>query len=156
MRMTSQPIDSANHPQVLQLLRLRPEARVPVRASESASCFDLCAVEAGVVKPGQRAMVKTGWAMAVPPGYEIQVRSRSGHAAKAGVFVLNSPGTVDADYRGEVGVILMNTGTTDFAFGVGDRIAQMAVCPVLMWDAVEVDHIPDTKRGGGGFGSTGR
>lgn len=128
---------------------------MPVRGSEHASCFDLCAAEAGVVKPGARALVKTGWAMAVPPGYEIQVRSRSGHAAKSGVFVLNSPGTVDADYRGEVGVILMNTGSSDFTFGVGDRIAQMAVCPVLMWEAVEVDELTDTQRGAGGFGSTG-
>ncbi|ACB75409.1 dUTP diphosphatase [Opitutus terrae] len=140
----------------LQLRRLRPEAKLPVRASEHASCFDLCAVEAGVVKPGERAFVKTGWAMAVPPGYEIQVRSRSGHAAKSGVFVLNSPGTVDADYRGEVAVILFNTGASDFTFAAGDRIAQMAICPVLMWDAVEVNELPDTKRGAGGFGSTGR
>lgn len=139
----------------LQIKKLRPEAKLPMRSSEGASCFDLCAADGGAVAPGQRLLVKTGLQMAVPFGYEIQVRSRSGHAAKAGVFVLNSPGTVDCDYRGEVGVILYNSAQTPFTFAAGDRIAQMAVCAVEMCAATEVNELSETRRGAGGFGSTG-
>lgn len=142
-------------PATLQVKRLRPDVKLPVRSSESASCFDVHAAEAGCVPAGQWALVKTGLSVAVPRGYEVQVRSRSGHAAKAGVFVLNSPGTVDADYRGEVGVILKNDSTKNFVYAAGDRIAQMAVCAVEMCPAVEVATLDDTKRGTGGFGSTG-
>lgn len=139
----------------LEVLKLQPAAVLPVRGSAGASCFDLCAVEGGVLPPGERRIVKTGLSMAVPPGFEIQVRSRSGLAAKRGIFVLNSPGTVDSDYRGEVGVILANLGTTVFEYAAGDRIAQMAVCPVVMSALVEVKELSDTQRGAGGFGSTG-
>ena len=100
-------------------------------------------------------LVKTGWAVAVPPGYEVQVRSRSGLALRQGVAVLNSPGTVDADYRGEVGVILINHGSEPFVFRHGDRVAQMGVYRVEMAAAVEVEQLGETTRGAGGFGHSG-
>ncbi len=140
---------------VLEVRKLHPNAKMPVRSSDGASCFDLCALDEGSIPPGQRLLVKTGLQMAVPRGFEIQVRSRSGHAVKAGVFVLNSPGTVDSDYRGEVGIILHNSGSAEFKIAAGDRVAQMAVCSVEMCAAVQVATLPDTQRGAGGFGSTG-
>jgi dUTP pyrophosphatase len=105
--------------------------------------------------PGERALIPTGLAIALPPGYEAQVRPRSGLAIKHGITCLNSPGTVDADYRGELKVILINHGREAFTIARGERIAQMVVAPVtrLEWDPVEV--LPDTERGAGGFGSTG-
>ena len=109
----------------------------------------------GVILPGHRTLVKTGLAVAVPRGFEVQVRSRSGLALKKGVAVLNSPGTVDADYRGEVGVILINHGQEPFAFKRGDRIAQIGVCRVEMCPAVAVEVLEETTRGAGGFGHTG-
>jgi len=139
----------------LQVKRLTATARLPVRSTEHASCFDVCADAEGVILPGGRALIGTGIAVAVPPGFEVQVRSRSGVALKQGVAVLNSPGTVDADYRGEVGVILVNLGKDAFAFKRGDRIAQMAVCRIEMWPAVEVNELGGTARGAGGFGHTG-
>lgn len=117
--------------------------------------MDLHADAEGVIMPGERGLVKTGLAVAVPPGFEVQVRSRSGLALKQGVAVLNSPGTVDADYRGEVGVILINLGKEPFTYKQGDRIAQMGVYRVEMCAAVEVEVLEDTERGAGGFGHTG-
>ena len=139
----------------LHVKRLTPTAILPVRATENASCFDVCADADGVIAPGERALVKTGLAVAVPPGFEVQVRSRSGLALKQGVAVLNAPGTVDADYRGEVGVILMNHGREPFAFKRGDRVAQIGVYRVEMCAAVEVEVLESTVRGAGGFGHTG-
>ena len=139
----------------LQVKRLTDTATLPVRATENASCFDVCADLDGVIPPGERMLVKTGLAMAVPPGFEVQVRSRSGLALKQGVAVLNAPGTVDADYRGEVGVILMNHGREPFAFKRGDRVAQIGVYRVEMCAAVAVDLLESTVRGAGGFGHTG-
>jgi dUTP pyrophosphatase len=109
-----------------------------------------------VLVPGGRALVATGFAIALPAGYEAQVRPRSGLALKHGVTVLNTPGTIDADYRGEVGVILINHGDTPFTVRRGDRIAQMVVAPVVQvaWQATET--LDETGRGSGGFGSTGR
>ncbi len=106
--------------------------------------------------PGTRAIVPCGFAMALPPGYEAQVRPRSGLAAKHGVTVLNAPGTIDADYRGEVKVILINHGDADFEIRRGDRIAQMVVAPVSAVTFSERETLDDTERGAGGFGSTGR
>ena len=140
----------------LRLKRLTPTAKLPVRTTEHASCFDLYADSEGVIASGERGLVKTGFSVAVPPGYEVQVRSRSGLALKNGVMVLNSPGTVDADYRGEVCVILMNFGKDPFAFKVGERIAQMGVYPVVMCPIEEVETLDETARGAGGFGHTGR
>ena len=105
--------------------------------------------------PGGRAMVPTGLAIALPAGYEAQVRPRSGLAAKNGVTVLNTPGTVDADYRGEVKVILINLGDDAFEIERGMRIAQMVIAPVTQASLTEVDTLPETARGTGGFGSTG-
>ena len=134
---------------------LTPTAILPVRATENASCFDVCADLDGVIPPGERMLVKTGLAVAVPPGFEVQVRSRSGLALKQGVAVLNAPGTVDADYRGEIGVILMNHGREPFAFKRGDRVAQIGVYRVEMCAAIEVEVLESTVRGAGGFGHTG-
>ncbi|WP_320407282.1 dUTP diphosphatase [Magnetococcus marinus] len=106
--------------------------------------------------PGERALVPTGLAMALPPGYEAQVRPRSGLALKHGVTVLNAPGTIDADYRGEVGVILINLGQESFTVQRGERIAQLLFAPVLRGDWLSTVRLSQTSRGSGGFGHTGR
>lgn len=144
----------------LELKRLDHGRDLPLPAyqSELAAGLDLlAAVEAPVtLAPGERALVPTGLAMALPAGYEAQVRPRSGLAAKNGVTVLNTPGTIDADYRGEVKVILINLGQEPFRIGRGDRIAQMVIAPVLQASLQEVDVLSETARGTGGFGSTGK
>ena len=108
-----------------------------------------------VLKPLQRAIIKTGLFMALPTGYEAQVRPRSGLAAKKGVTVLNSPGTIDADYRGEIGVILVNLSSEDFEVNDGDRVAQLVIAKYEQIDWVQVNDLNKTNRGSGGFGSTG-
>ncbi len=108
-----------------------------------------------VLAPGQRAVVPTGFALEVPPGYEVQIRPRSGLAAKHGVTCLNSPGTIDSDYRGPVGVVLVNLGHEPFVVRRGERIAQLIVAPVVQADFREVEALAVTARGQGGFGSTG-
>ncbi len=132
---------------------------IPAYQSALAAGFDLVAAVAKetplVLAPGASAVVPTGLAMALPAGFEAQVRPRSGLAAKYGVTVLNSPGTIDADYRGEVGVILINHGRSAFTVHRGDRIAQMVVAPVVQIRLAEVTALPATARGKGGFGSTG-
>jgi dUTP pyrophosphatase len=112
--------------------------------------------EAIVIAPGQRALIPTGLFLEIPEGYEVQVRSRSGLALKSGVYVLNSPGTIDADYRGEVGVILANAGQELFTVHAGDRVAQLVLAPVsrLLWE--QVSDLNASDRGPGGFGSTGK
>ena len=109
-----------------------------------------------VLAPGHRAMVETGLSVAIPEGYEIQMRPRSGLAAKHGLTCLNSPGTIDSDYRGELKVILINHGQDDFTITRGERIGQMVLAPVTRLAWQEVDTLPETMRGEGGFGSTGR
>jgi dUTP pyrophosphatase len=109
-----------------------------------------------LLAPGKHAMVPTGLAIALPQGFEAQVRPRSGLAARHGVTVLNSPGTIDADYRGEIQVILINHGTEPFAIRRGERIAQMVIAPVMQADLNPVSSLPETGRGSGGFGSTGQ
>jgi dUTP pyrophosphatase len=109
-----------------------------------------------VLSPGQRALVPTGLIIALPSGYEAQIRPRSGLASKHGVTVLNSPGTVDADYRGEIGVLLINHGVAPFPIQRGERIAQMVIAPVVRVELAPSPELPTTRRGGGGFGSTGR
>lgn len=130
---------------------------LPSYATEDSAGMDLSAAVASdlVLKPGARAVVPTGFAIALPRGYEAQVRPRSGLAAKNGVTVLNAPGTIDADYRGEVGVILVNHGQSDFVVTRGMRIAQMVIAPVSPARMAEVAELPATRRGAGGFGSTG-
>lgn len=127
---------------------------LPGYATEGAAGMDLVAAEAATLPPGGRALVRTGLCIALPDGFEMQVRPRSGLALKHGVTVLNAPGTVDSDYRGEVGVILVNTGTESFPIARGERIAQAVFAPVTRaeWESVVV--LPETARGTGGFGST--
>lgn len=143
----------------VQIQRLAHGADLPLPAYQSADAagFDLsAAVETDLVlAPGAVALVPTGLAMAIPRGFEGQVRPRSGLAAKNGVTVLNTPGTIDADYRGEVKVILINHGSAAFTVTRGMRIAQMIVTPVLQAALVEVGSLDETDRGSGGFGSTG-
>ena len=140
----------------LKFKRIHPDAQIPAYAHPDDAGMDLRSVEELVVKPGARALVRTGLVMMLPDGYEAQVRPRSGLALKRGVTVLNTPGTIDTGYRGEVGVILANFGETDFAVAKGDKIAQMVIAPVTRPEQVlEVDEIDATGRGAGGFGSTG-
>lgn len=140
----------------LKFKRIHPDAQIPAYAHPDDAGMDLRSVEELVVKPGARALVRTGLVMMLPDGYEAQVRPRSGLALKRGVTVLNTPGTIDAGYRGEVGVILANFGETDFAVAKGDKIAQMVIAPVTRPEQVlEVDEIDATGRGAEGFGSTG-
>jgi dUTP pyrophosphatase len=125
--------------------------------SEHAAGADLCAAvrEQLTLLPGARALVPTGFSIALPPGYEAQVRPRSGLAIRCGVTCLNAPGTIDADYRGEVQVVLANFGNEPFVIRRGDRIAQMVVAPLARASFDLVDELPPTERGKGGFGSTG-
>lgn len=129
---------------------------LPSYATAGAAGFDLRAAASLSLAPGQFAMVPTGFAMAIPAGYEMQVRPRSGLAAKHGVTVLNSPGTVDSDYRGEVAVIMINHGDSNFDINLGDRIAQGVIAAVVQMPFHEADSLDTTERGSGGFGSTGK
>jgi dUTP pyrophosphatase len=130
---------------------------LPVRMTAQAAGFDLPAAVAGpvVLQPGDIRLVPCGFAMALPPGYEAQVRPRSGMASRHGVTLVNTPGTIDADYRGEVQVPLINLGRADFTVERGMRIAQMVVLPVPPVRLMEVDDLDMTERGTGGFGHTG-
>lgn len=128
---------------------------LPAYASPGAAGMDVVAAEALTLVPGARAAVATGFALAIPPGYEVQVRPRSGLALKHGVTCLNTPGTIDSDYRGEVKVILANLGVEPFPIRRGDRIAQLVPAAVLHAALDEVDALDDTARGVRGFGSTG-
>ena len=133
---------------------------LPAYQSADAAGLDLLAAVPAetplILPPGKYAMVPTGLTIALPPGYEAQVRPRSGLAAKHGVTVLNSPGTVDADYRGEIGVLLINHGDAPFSIRRGERIAQMVIAPVTRAELTAVPKLSPTDRGSGGFGSTGR
>jgi dUTP pyrophosphatase len=147
------------HPVELKLLRL-PHASglgLPEYETAGAAGFDLSAAidEDITLAPGERFAVPTGFQMEVPQGYELQIRPRSGLALKFGITCLNSPGTVDADYRGEVKIILANLGSQDFTISRGMRIAQGVVAPVLQVAITEVETLSDTARDTGGFGSTG-
>ena len=139
----------------MQVKRLYADAVVPAYAHPGDGGLDLCAYEAMTLEPGASAVVKTGVAIALPPATEGQVRPRSGLAAKHQISVLNTPGTIDEGYRGEVGVILMNFGKTAFLVEKGMKIAQLVVKPVLRVNVRPVDELDQTARGAGGFGSTG-
>ncbi|NPA42351.1 MAG: dUTP diphosphatase [Aquificae bacterium] len=130
---------------------------LPTYATEDAAGLDLrAAVETPLLlKPMERALIPTGFIFEIPKGYEGQVRPRSGLALKKGITVLNSPGTIDADYRGEVKVILINLGQEEVVINRGDRIAQLVIAPVSRVELVEVEEVQSTSRGEGGFGSTG-
>ena len=141
--------------------RLRPDALLPRAMSELAAGMDLCAALDAplLLAPGDRAAVPTGLALAIPPGWEGQVRPRSGLALHAGVTVLNAPGTIDADYRGELKVLLVNLSGRGQTIEPGARIAQLVVAPVARAEVIEVaelDELGPTARGAGGFGSTGQ
>jgi dUTP pyrophosphatase len=139
----------------LEVKRLTPDAALPLYAHPGDAGMDLHANESLTLRPGESGMVRTGIAIALPPGTEAQVRPRSGLALKHGVTILNAPGTIDAGYRGEVGVILINHGPADYHVAKGMRIAQMVIQPVLCVDVVEAQELSETRRGEGGFGSTG-
>ena len=128
---------------------------LPAYATAGAAGMDVVSAEDVVIAPGGRYPVATGLAVAIPHGYEIQVRPRSGLALKHGITVPNTPGTIDSDYRGEVKVLLINHGAEPFAIARGDRVAQLVVAPVLQGSWLEVSELDETARGEGGFGSTG-
>jgi len=138
----------------LHIKKVSDLAVIPKYQTEGSAGFDISAVEELTIAPGQSRLIKTGLSVAVPPGFELQIRSRSGLAAKHMVSVLNSPGTIDSDYRSEVGVILMNSSDVVFVVHVGDRIAQGVVAAVEQVSFYEVDELDETTRNGG-FGSTG-
>lgn len=141
--------------QQLKVKRLHPDARLPQYVTDGAAGMDVCAIEMARINAGATRLMSTGLAFEVPKGFELQVRPRSGLAAKFGLTVLNSPGTIDSDYRGELKVLLINFGDSDMIITAGDRIAQLVLAPVVTAKLVEVNELSETARGAGGFGSTG-
>lgn len=139
----------------VKIQRIHPDAHLPSAAHPGDAGLDLKAVEPIVLQPGERGLVHTGIAMALPPNTEAQIRPRSGLALKHGITVLNTPGTIDEGYRGEVGVLVINHGQEAFSITPGMKIAQMVIKPVLPVEIEAVDALPDSSRGVGGFGSTG-
>jgi dUTP pyrophosphatase len=133
-----------------------PPLDLPRYQTPGAAGLDLCTDEAAALAPGERRLVPTGLAVEIPRGYEGQVRPRSGLAMRHGVGMVNAPGTVDSDYRGEVGVLLVNHGREPVEIARGDRIAQLVISPVVQAELVLVDKLSRSDRGGGGFGSTGK
>tara|TARA_B100001121_G_scaffold296870_1_gene302720 strand:+ start:633 stop:1070 length:438 start_codon:yes stop_codon:yes gene_type:complete len=138
--------------------KLNPKAQIPSYKTTGSSGMDLVALieNAIVISPNKSALIPTGLAVAIPNDTEIQIRPRSGLAANSSLTVLNTPGTIDSDYRGELKVILFNHGEKEFIVNNGDRIAQMILAPILKVEFEEVDILPETIRGSGGFGSTGK
>ena len=141
----------------IQIKKLSNSVSTPKYETAGSSGMDVAAhIEDNIIiNPGEKALVSTGLSISIPVGYEVQIRPRSGLAAKKSITVLNSPGTIDADYRGEIKVILINLGKKKFVVKNGERIAQMVVCPVIQASLDEVKELSDTARGSGGFGSTG-
>ncbi len=152
--MTSSP--------VIKFLRLRPESdsdiALPRYMTPQSAGMDICAAvtEEVLLEKGEIAMLPTGFAMALPPGYEAQIRPRSGLAVKHGIGLINSPGTIDADYRGEVMIAVINLGPRPYTFHRGDRVAQMIINRVHQAESLEVEHLDETRRNTGGFGHTGK
>ena len=138
--------------------KLNPNAKLPSYKTSGSSGMDLMALidDTLTIKPNQSVLVPTGLSIAIPDDTEVQIRPRSGLAAKSNISVLNTPGTIDSDYRGELKIILINHGKEDFLINNGDRIAQMILMPVLKIEFEEVEDLPETIRGSGGFGSTGK
>lgn len=134
---------------------LEPDATLPRYQTPGSAGMDLCSVEEATLEPMERKLVPTGLRMAIPPGYEGQVRPRSGLALRYGVSMVNTPGTIDSDYRGEIKVLLVNLGSKRVKLEKGERIAQLVVVPVTQAYLAVVDELDDTVRGEGGFGSTG-
>lgn len=150
---------SNQHNPTISFKRLEHAANLPLPSyeSEHAAGMDLRAAldESITLAPGERSLIPTGLQMALPAGYEAQIRPRSGLAHREGITMLNTPGTIDADYRGEVKVLAINLGETPFEIQHGNRIAQMVIAPVVQGSPKEVDQLPESERGSGGFGSTG-
>lgn len=139
----------------IKIKKLHQDAKIPAYQSSGSAGFDFCSIEKKTIKAGEWELVKTGLAFEIENGYELQVRPRSGLALKNGISVLNSPGTIDSDYRGEICVILINHSKNDFSIEIGDRIAQGVVAKVEQVGFVEVEELSQTQRGEGGFGSSG-
>ncbi|MGQ9475348.1 MAG: dUTP diphosphatase [Actinomycetota bacterium] len=139
----------------LRIKRLRPEVELPSYAHPGDAGLDIRSAEEVILQPGERALLGTGFAMALPEGYAAFVQPRSGLAAKHGISIVNTPGLIDCHYRGEVKVILVNLGREPFQVNKGDRIAQMVIQRVERAEVLEVEELEDTARGEGGFGSTG-
>jgi dUTP pyrophosphatase len=141
----------------IRVRKLHPQAVVPAYMTEHAAGMDLCTVldTPVLLSPGERTLLPTGLAMEIPPGYEGQVRPRSGLALNKGLALVNSPGTIDADYRGEIGIIIINHGQEPVEFQSGDRIAQLIIAPVTQAVLVETIELSDSVRSCGGFGHTG-
>lgn len=144
----------------LLFVRDHPDAKIPVRATDGSAGADLHAVtpdykDVVTLYPGSRLLISTGLRVAIPEGWEMQIRPRSGLAVKYGITVLNTPGTIDSDYRGVVGVCLIHHGQHPFEIRTGDRIAQMVIAEVPAYRVSEVESLDETVRGAGGFGSTG-
>jgi dUTP pyrophosphatase len=131
---------------------------LPRYMTPQASGLDLCAavLKDTVINPGERKLIPTGFSLAIPPGYEAQIRPRSGLALKHGITLLNSPGTIDADYRGEIGLIIINHGEKPFVVKRGDRLAQIVISKVYQAELLEVENLDNTARNSGGFGHTGK
>lgn len=140
---------------IVHVKRIHPAAVLPTYAHPGDAGMDICSCVMLVLQPGERRLVPTGLSIALPPNTEAQMRPRSGLALKNGITLLNTPGTIDEGYRGEVGVILINHGTEPFEIRPGMRIAQMVIAPVLRVAVEEVAELSETMRGVGGFGSTG-
>ena len=140
----------------VKIKKLSPDAVIPAYATANSAGCDLYSIETKVLRPGARALFKTGIAIELEPGYEAQVRPRSGLALKKGITVLNTPGTIDADYRGEVGVILVNLSNTPFTIEPGERVAQMVIAKYEQAALEEVEVLDETERGAGGYGHSGR
>lgn len=141
----------------IKFKKLHTRAVVPAYMTEHAAGMDLCTVidSPVILAPGERMLLPTGLAMEIPPGYEGQVRPRSGLALKKGLALVNSPGTIDADYRGEIGIIVINHGNEPVEFHSGDRVAQLIIAPVTRVEMIEVAALNDSARSSGGFGHTG-
>lgn len=147
----------ADQQPTVRYIKLRPQAQAPQYMTDGAAGLDLFAApdEMVTIEPMKRALIPTGIAVDIPVGFEGQVRPRSGLALKKGITLPNSPGTIDSDYRGEVGVIMQNLGEEPFEVRAGDRIAQLIIAPVCRVDLQLVDSLEETERNGGGFGHTG-
>jgi len=140
----------------IKVKKLSKLAEIPAYQTEEAAGFDLHSIDDIVIAPNERKLIATGLAFDIPAGYEIQIRPRSGLAYKHGITVLNTPGTIDSDYRGEIKVLLINHSNEDFEIKVGERIAQAIIKEVIQASFEEVEELSETKRGQKGFGSTGK
>ncbi|MCE3046765.1 dUTP diphosphatase [Helicobacter kayseriensis] len=139
----------------IKIKKLHPNATIPRYQTQGSAGFDLHSIEDICLGAGERILVKTGLAFEIPDGFEMQIRPRSGLALKLGISVLNSPGTIDSDYRGEVGIILINHSKDDFKISCGERIAQGVITQIFQADFLLSDDLSSTERGEGGFGSSG-